>query len=59
MGPDSVVVTERRTEAPSRRVVYTPRDPGGYERRAQLWRLSIEGWHTTGTELVADVVIDG
>jgi hypothetical protein len=53
-----VVVTERRHDAPTRRIVYTPRDPGGYERRAQLYRLSIEGWHTTGTEIVADVVIE-
>jgi hypothetical protein len=57
MGPEAIVVTERRTEAPSRRVVYVPRDAGGYERRAQLWRLSIEGWHTRGTEIVADVTI--
>jgi hypothetical protein len=38
--------------------VYEPRAAGGYERRAQLYRLSIEGWHTTGAEIVADVVIE-
>lgn len=58
MGPEAIVVTDRRHDAPTRRVVYVPRDAGGYERRTQLWRLSIEGWHTTGTEVVADVVID-
>jgi hypothetical protein len=58
MGPESIVVTERRTDAPTRRVVYEPRTPGGYERRAQVYRLSIEGWHTRGTEVVAEVVID-
>jgi len=57
-GPEAVVVTERRHDAPTRRIVYEPRDPGGYDRRAQLYRLAIEGWHTTGTEIVADVVID-
>jgi hypothetical protein len=58
-GPNAVVVTERRPEAPTRRVVYAPRDPGGYERREQLWRAAKAGWHTTGTAIVADVVIDG
>jgi hypothetical protein len=58
MGPEAIVVTERRHEVPTRRIVYAPRTPGGYERRAQVYRLSIEGWHTTGTEVVAEVVID-
>ena len=58
MGPEAVVVTERRHDAPTRRIVYTPRDPGGYERREQLWRAAKEGWHTTGTEIVAAVVIE-
>lgn len=57
-GPDALIVTERRREAPTRRLVYQPRDPGGYERREQLWRLATEGWHTAGTAIVADVVID-
>jgi hypothetical protein len=58
MGPEAVVVTERRRERPTRRVVYAPRDPGGFERREQLWRAAKNGWHTTGSEVVADVVID-
>ena len=58
MGPNAVVVTERRHDAPTRRVVYERRDAVGYERREQLYRLAIAGWHTTGTEIVADVVID-
>ena len=57
-GPDAIVVTERRDAAPTRRVVYEPRAAGGYERREQVWRLATEGWHTTGTEIVAAVVID-
>ena len=56
-GPDALIVTERRADRPTRRVVYAPRNPGGYERREQLWRLAAEGWHTTGTAIVADVVI--
>ena len=58
MGPEAIVVTERRHEAPTRRVVYEPRAAGGYTRRVELWRLALDGWHTRGTEVVADVVID-
>ena len=45
MGPEAIVVTERRAEAPARRIVYEPRAAGGYERREQLWRAAKEGWH--------------
>ena len=58
MGPDAVVVRERPLEDdPTRRVVYEPREDGHFERREQLWRQSIADWHTTGTELIADVTI--
>jgi len=59
MGPEAIVVTERRPEAPTRRVVYERHDlPGHYERREQLWRTALGDWHTVGTELVADVTIE-
>ena len=58
MGPEAIVVTERREGAPARRIVYEPRAAGGYERREQLWRAAKEGWHTTGTEIVTSVGVD-
>lgn len=58
MGPEAIVVTERREGAPARRIVYEPRAAGGFERREQLWRESIAGWHTTGTEIVASVGVE-
>jgi hypothetical protein len=33
-------------------------ETGGYERREQLWRAAIDGWHTTGTEIVTALAID-
>ena len=49
---NAVVVTERRPEAPTRRIVYEPVAAGNYLRREQLWRESIEGWHDVGCEEV-------
>jgi len=57
--PDAIIVRERRTRGPTRRYVYHRLEPGGYERQTQLWRASIEGWHTSGTEVIAAVAIDG
>jgi hypothetical protein len=57
-GPDAVILRERVAEGPTRRVVYHPLETGAYERREQLWRQSIEGWHTTGTEVVESLAID-
>jgi hypothetical protein len=57
--PDAIVIRERRPRGPTRRYVYHALEPGGYERQTQLWRQSIEGWHTTGTEVVECVAIDG
>jgi len=58
MGPDAIIIRERVVDGPTRRIVYHPLTTGGYERREQLWRLSIEGWHTTGTEVVEEFRID-
>ena len=58
MGPDAIIIRERVADGPTRRIVYHPLTTGGYERREQLWRLSIEGWHTTGTEIVEELAID-
>jgi len=57
-GPDAVILRERVAEGPTRRVVYHPLAAGGYERKEQLWRLSIGDWHTTGTEVVESLAID-
>jgi len=57
--PDAIVIRERVPEGPTRRLVYEPRDAGGYLRREQLWRESIAGLHTTGTEIIECLTIDG
>lgn len=55
---EAVIVTERREDAPTRRIVYEPRECGGYVRYEELYRLAKEGWHTVGSEYVlADVVV--
>jgi hypothetical protein len=55
---EAVIVTERREDAPTRRIVYEPIKADNYLRREQLWRESIAGWHDVGCEeVVADVVI--
>jgi len=56
--PKAIILRESVAEGPTRRVVYHPLETGGYERKEQLWRLAKEGWHTTGTEIVTDLVID-
>ena len=57
-GPDAIILREQVREGPTRRLVYHPLTTGGYERKEQLWRLAIEGWHTTRTEIVEGVVIN-
>ena len=57
-GPDAIVIRERRPEAPTRRLVYHRLTTGGYDRKTQLWRQAIDGWHTTGTEVVTALRID-
>lgn len=57
-GPDAIILRERVAEGPTRRIVWHPLTTGNYERREQLWRASIDGWHTTGTEIVEDLTID-
>ena len=59
MTPDAVVVRERVVDGPTRRIVFEPRSDGRYERREQLWRQALDGWHTTGTEIVDTVAIEG
>jgi hypothetical protein len=57
--PDAIIVRERRPRGPTRRYVYHRLHTGAYERKTQLWRQSIGGWHTAGTEVVEAVAIDG
>ena len=59
MTPEAVAVRERVVDGPTRRIVYEPRSDGRYERREQLWRQALDGWHTTGTEIVDTVAIEG
>ena len=59
MTPEAVVVRERVVDGPTRRIVFEPRSDGRYERREQLWRQALDGWHTTGTEIVDTVAIEG
>jgi hypothetical protein len=56
--PDAIIVRERRPRGPTRRLVYHRLSTGAYERKTQLWRASIEGWHTAGTEIVETLAID-
>jgi len=56
--PDAIVIRERVAEGPTRRLVYHRLSTGAYERKTQLWRASIGGWHTAGTEVVECVAID-
>ena len=58
MTPYAIVVRETPIEGATRRVVYEPRSDGHYERREQLWREAIAGWHTTGTEVVSDIAVE-
>jgi len=57
--PDAIIVRESVAEGPTRRYVYHRLHTGAYERKTQLWRQAIDGWHTTGTEIVEAITIDG
>jgi hypothetical protein len=57
--PDAIIIRERVPEGPTRRYVYHALETGAYERKTQLWRAAIDGWHTTGTEIVTALTIDG
>ena len=59
MSPEAVIVRERVTGGPTRRIVFEPRSDGRYDRREQLWREAIAGWHTTGSEVVETLAIEG
>ena len=59
MSPEAIVVRERVAGGPTRRVVFEPRSDGRYDRREQLWREAIAGWHTTGSEVVETLAIEG
>ncbi len=56
--PNAIILRERVADGPTRRLVYHRLETGAYERREQLWRAAIEGWHTTGTEIVETLRID-
>jgi len=56
--PNAIIVRERVADGPTRRLVYHRLATGAYERKTQLWRASIAGWHTAGTEVVESVAID-
>jgi len=59
MTPEAVILRERVLDGPTRRIVYEPRSDGRYERREQLWRQALDGWHTTGTEIVETLAVEG
>jgi len=55
---EEILITERRPEAPTRRIVYEPVEAGHYCRYEELWREAKAGWHTVGCEeLVARVEV--
>lgn len=55
---EEILITERRPEAPTRRIVYEPVAAGNYLRYEELWREAKSGWHTVGCEeLVARVEV--
>lgn len=55
---EAVIVTERRPDAPTRRILYDPIETRQYLRREQLYRQAKCGWHDVGCEeVIADVVI--
>jgi len=56
--PNAIIVRERVADGPTRRFVYHRLSTGAYERKEQLWRAAIDGWHTAGTEIVECVAID-
>jgi len=58
-GPNAIVIREQPlADAPTRRTVYHKRSDGRYEAKQQVWHLAIEGWHTTGTEVIDKLRID-
>jgi len=60
MGPNAVIVREEPAAAgPTRRTVYEPRDDGRWQRRVELWRAAIDGWHTTEEGVVDRLAIEG
>jgi len=59
MTPEALILRERVLDGPTRRIVYEPRSDGRYERREQLWRQALDGWHTTGTEIVETLAVEG
>lgn len=57
--PSAIVIREEPLgDGPTRRRVYTPRSDGRFELSIELWRCSIDGWHTTGEEVIDDLAID-
>jgi hypothetical protein len=56
--PNAIILRESVAEGPTRRIVWHRLETGGFERKEQLWRAAIEGWHTTGTEIVETLRID-
>jgi hypothetical protein len=59
VAPDAIIIREEVTAGPTRRYVYHALAAGGYERQTQLWREAADGWHTTGTEVIECLAIDG
>jgi len=57
--PNAIILRESVAEGPTRRIVWHRLETGGYERREQLWRAAIDGWHTAGTEIVTALTVDG
>ena len=55
---DTIIIREAPPEGPTRRRVYEP-SAVGWTLTVELWRLSIKGWHTTGTEQLQSLAIEG
>ena len=59
MSPEAIVIRETPAgDGATRRIVYEPTALGHFERRTQLWRQSIDGWHTTSSAVVAGVTVE-
>jgi len=55
---DTIIIREEPPEGPTRRRVYEP-SAVGYTLTVELWRLSMADWHTTGTEQLESLAIEG
>jgi|APHM01.1.fsa_nt_gi hypothetical protein len=55
---DRIVIHEASRHGPDRRTVYSPREHGGYIKREEAWRQSINDWHIMGREVVSNLAVE-